>query len=158
MLVLRLVHVAAVVPGAHRQPLHPHLPLNPHPLIPNRPRFIGWIETSAKEDVNVEKAMVYLIKHILALDDDNYEAPSQKSVCPLSLPTIAAPILAQRDSELAPVLSTPCLHYWREGQSDRLLFLSDTIRLVCVCVCVLAINQLVVTANSKKQDKPCCPT
>lgn len=43
-------------------------------------RFIGWIETSAKEDVNVEKAMVYLIKHILALDDDNYEPPSQKSV------------------------------------------------------------------------------
>mmetsp|Transcript_8901 Transcript_8901/g.22954 ORF Transcript_8901/g.22954 Transcript_8901/m.22954 type:complete len:205 (+) Transcript_8901:172-786(+) len=42
--------------------------------------FIGWIETSAKEDVNVEKAMVYLIKHILALDDEGYEPPSQNSL------------------------------------------------------------------------------
>lgn len=32
--------------------------------------FIGWIETSAKEDVNVSKAMKYLIEHILYLHED----------------------------------------------------------------------------------------
>jgi hypothetical protein len=34
--------------------------------------FIGWIETSAKEDVNVSKAMRYLIEHILYLHEDEH--------------------------------------------------------------------------------------
>jgi len=42
--------------------------------------FVGWIETSAKEDVNVSKAMIYLIQHILALHDDDFEAPSPKEL------------------------------------------------------------------------------
>lgn len=42
----------------------------------NEQGFVGYIETSAKEDVNVEKAMKFLIKHILALHDEELEAPS----------------------------------------------------------------------------------
>jgi len=42
--------------------------------------FVGWIETSAKEDVNVAKAMRFLIEHILALHDEQYEAPDQESL------------------------------------------------------------------------------
>ena len=36
--------------------------------------FVGWIETSAKEDTHVSKAMRFLIEHILALHDDGYVA------------------------------------------------------------------------------------
>eukprot|EP00039_Didymoeca_costata_P018673 m.334491 g.334491 ORF g.334491 m.334491 type:complete len:205 (+) comp17365_c0_seq1:327-941(+) len=45
--------------------------------------FIGWIETSAKEDVNVAKAMRFLIEHILALHDDHLVAPDQDQLVPL---------------------------------------------------------------------------
>eukprot|EP00040_Diaphanoeca_grandis_P015069 m.76735 g.76735 ORF g.76735 m.76735 type:complete len:212 (-) comp24928_c0_seq1:353-988(-) len=41
--------------------------------------FIGWIETSAKEDVNVSKAMRYLIEHILYLHEDANAAEDIKS-------------------------------------------------------------------------------
>lgn len=42
--------------------------------------FVGWIETSAKEDTHVSKAMRFLIEHILALHDDGYEAPAQEDL------------------------------------------------------------------------------
>jgi len=35
--------------------------------------YIGWIETSAKEDVNVSKAMRYLIEHILYLHEEEMD-------------------------------------------------------------------------------------
>eukprot|EP00035_Acanthoeca_spectabilis_P021134 m.436521 g.436521 ORF g.436521 m.436521 type:complete len:216 (+) comp17987_c0_seq1:247-894(+) len=57
--------------------------------------FIGWIETSAKEDVNVSKAMRYLIEHILYLheDDDEGSAPagSTKGANTVSLETAGDP-------------------------------------------------------------------
>lgn len=42
--------------------------------------FVGWIETSAKEDMNVTKAMRFLIEHILALHDEQFEAPAQEKL------------------------------------------------------------------------------
>ena len=42
--------------------------------------FVGWIETSAKENTNVETAMRYLIEHILALHIDSFEAPCQEQL------------------------------------------------------------------------------
>lgn len=40
--------------------------------------FIGWVETSAKDDINIDNAMKYLIKHILAIYDA-HNAPPAKS-------------------------------------------------------------------------------
>jgi hypothetical protein len=40
--------------------------------------YIGWIETSAKEDVNVSKAMRYLIEHILYLHEEEIEVDEPK--------------------------------------------------------------------------------
>jgi signal recognition particle receptor subunit beta len=42
--------------------------------------FVGWIETSAKEDTHVDKAMRFLIEHILALHDESYDAPIQEEL------------------------------------------------------------------------------
>jgi hypothetical protein len=49
-------------------------------LVCDEQGFVGWIETSAKEDMNVTKAMRFLIEHILALHDEEFEAPAQEKV------------------------------------------------------------------------------
>eukprot|EP00051_Salpingoeca_urceolata_P027674 m.482706 g.482706 ORF g.482706 m.482706 type:complete len:202 (-) comp22642_c0_seq1:133-738(-) len=45
--------------------------------------FIGWIETSAKDDVNIDKAMRFLTQHILTAIDAEAAATSGREVIKL---------------------------------------------------------------------------
>lgn len=60
--------------------------------------FVGWIETSAKDDTNVTTAMRYLIEHILALHDDEFEAPSQDELVKVVGSVRATPGAAKSDN------------------------------------------------------------
>ena len=99
----------------------------------------------------MEKAMIYLIKHILALDDDNYEPPSQKSVSFCVCVCVCACMSVS-------VYVCDCLSVFL---SVRALFMhvhTTPSRMHVLCPYCVACVQLVVSAEPRKLDKACCPS
>jgi hypothetical protein len=80
-------------------------------LVCDEQGFVGWIETSAKENMNVNKAMQFLIEHILALHDEEFEAPAQEKVRLWDLSTMylagTSPVSCLSLAGLSPAMVVP---------------------------------------------------
>ena len=58
--------------------------------------FIGWFSTSAQEDINIDEAMMALIKEILKVSQAN--APPPKDTLNLGGPSADQPQQSQQES------------------------------------------------------------